>query len=157
MGSVSLLGHNMAKECWGVVHQRGNKTFFKSFKESPNRIRLCFRVCSQARRLLHYSGDDGLLLMVLLITAACCLSEDWLGIKQSASTYTPHISSFVINAALSHLERAFYIRSQEQRRCRCEQSATEAIKHPKCSLADLPPGIATGWVSSFTWSTKPPV
>lgn len=86
----------------------------ESFKESPRRTRLCFRVCSQARRLLHYSGDAGLLLMVLLITAACCLSEDWLGIKQSASTYTPHISSSVINAALSHLERVLYIRSQEQ-------------------------------------------
>lgn len=92
--------------------------------------------------------------MVLLITAACCLSEDWLGIKQSASTYMPHISSSVINAALSHLERVLYIRSQEQRRCRCEQTATEAIKHPKCFLANLPPGMAAACVSSLIWLKK---
>lgn len=89
--------------------------------------------------------------MVLLITAACCLSEDWLGIKQSASTYTPHISSSVINAALSHLERVLYIRSQEQRRRHYEQCATEAIKHPKYFLANLPAGMAAARVSSFMW------
>lgn len=77
-----------------VLFSRAGMGLFQCLKEPAHGTRLCFRVGSQARGLLLYPGDPGLLVMLLLITGARCLSEGWLGIKQRAHASMPRSSSF---------------------------------------------------------------